>query len=225
MSPFKTLGFDSAAESFGVFLASGFLVVAGGSFFVDITAELPDWYANLVQEPISISYFFILSIFGLLAAFAVTRGGTRDIGQEWWFRWFILAPSKAGISCGAIASGMLLGIGVGLFLVTRGAPTSELAYTSKSFMWLGVYCLAVIWPVTLLMAYLIDVEQRHRFVIDVLGLLYVIFVIYSAFNLRAHLDWVGLMAQFAVLVVWAIIGRYLYRRPANKPLNSTPESM
>ena len=222
MSPFKILGLDSAVESFGVFLVAGFLVVTGGNLFVDITADLPDWYASLIQEPISIAYFFILSIFGLLVTAAVTRGGTRDVVRKWWFRWFVLAPSKGGLSCGAIASGMLLGIGAGLFVVTRGSPVSELAETSRLFMWLGVYCIAIVYPVTLLMAYLIDVEQRHKVVIDVLGGVYVLLVIYSAFNLKEHLDWIGLMAEFAVIIVWAVIGRWIYKRPAKNAMQPTP---
>ena len=210
-SPFQRLGLMSAAESFAVFLVSGFLLVVVGGCFVELTKDLPTWYVKLIEEPMSIAYFFILSIVSLLLAALFTWGGTRDITQSKLFEWFILAPSRAGISCGAIASGMLLGIGAGLFIVTRGAPESELVGVSTGFLALGLFCLAVAYPVAILMAYLIDPTRRHRLRIDILGVVYLAFVIYMGLNFSNHLDWIAVSAEFAVLIVWILAGQWLYK--------------
>lgn len=214
-SAFEKISIGSAFESSVVFFLAGTLVVVVGGCFVDLTGELPDWYLSLIQEPISISYFFILSIVSLIATALVTWGGTYDHNEKWWFEKIFLAPSRAGISCGFIASGMLIGIGAGLFIVTRGAPDSELANTSMLFIALGVYCLAVVYPVSLLMLYLINKNTKHNLTIDIFGALYVALIIFSGYKFRQHMDWVGVGACFAVLIVYAFVGRKWFRKTDN----------
>lgn len=211
-SAFEKISIGSAFESFMVFLLAGILVVVIGGFFVDITGDLPDWYLSLIQEPISIAYFFILSIVSLIGAALVTWGGTKDHNEKWWFEKIFLAPSRAGISCGFIASGMLIGIGSGLFIVTLGAPESELSNTSVLFVALGVSCLAVVYPVSLLMLYLINKNTKHNIIIDVFGALYVALIIFAGYKFREHMGWVSVGACFAVLVVYAFVGRKWLRK-------------
>lgn len=112
-SAFEKISIGSAFENFLVFLIAGILAVVVGGCFVDLTIDLPEWYLSLIQEPISIGYFFILSILSLIITALVTLGGTKNHNEKWWFEKVVLAPGRAGISCGFIASGMLVGIGVG----------------------------------------------------------------------------------------------------------------
>lgn len=219
-SAFEKISIGSAFESFCVFMLSGFLVVALGGFFVDLTSDLPDWYLVLIQEPISIAYFFILSIVSLIVTAFSTWFGTKNHNGKWWFDKLLLAPCRAGISCGFIASGMLIGIGAGLFLVTRGAPDSELATTSIAFIALGVYCLAIAYPVSLLMLYLINQNTKHNLLIDLLGALYIALIIFSGYNFKEHMDWISVGACFALLVVYAFIGRRWLRKNDNKSSNT-----
>ncbi|WP_422441838.1 MULTISPECIES: hypothetical protein [unclassified Endozoicomonas] len=127
-----------------------------------------------------------------------------------------MAPCRAGISCGFIASGMLVGIGLGLFIVTRGVPDSELANTSLAFIALGVYCFAVAYPIALLMLYLINQDAKHNFVIDLFGALYIALVIFAGFMFKEYMDWVGLGACFAILIIYAFVGRIWLRKTDNK---------
>jgi len=205
-SAFEKISIGSAFESFLVFMVSGFLVATVGGFFVDLSGELPDWYLGLIQEPISIAYFFILSIVSLLATAIATWGGTKNHNGKWWFEYIMLAPNRAGLSCGFIASGMLIGIGLGLLLVTRGAPDSELASTSIAFVALGIYCLAVAYPVALLMLYLINENTKHNFVIDIFGTVYVALVLFAGYKFKEHMDWVTAGAIFATKII-KIIGQ------------------
>ncbi|WP_372740204.1 hypothetical protein [Neptunomonas sp.] len=219
-SAFEKISIDSAFESFLVFMVSGFLVVAVGGFFVDLSGELPDWYSGLIQEPISIAYFFILSIVSLLATAIATWGGTKNHNGKLWFEYIVLAPNRAGISCGFIASGMLIGIGLGLLLVTRGAPDSELASTAIAFVALGIYCLAVAYPVALLMLYLINHNTKHNIVIDIFGAVYVALVLFAGYKFKEHMDWVTVGAIFAIFIVYAFIGRKWLRTTDNKSSNA-----
>ncbi|WP_320055762.1 hypothetical protein [Desulfuromonas thiophila] len=215
-SAFEKISIGSAFESFIVFFLAGILVVVIGDCFVDLTGDLPDYYLSLVQEPISINYFFILSIASLIFTALVTWGGTTDHNEKWWFEKILLAPSRAGISCGFIASGMLIGIGAGLFIVTLGAPESELANTSMLSMALGVYCLSVIYPVSILMLYLINKNTKHNLIIDIFGALYVWLIIFAGYKFQKHMDRVGVGAFFAVLIVYAFVGRKWLRKTDNK---------
>ncbi|WP_422138100.1 hypothetical protein [Endozoicomonas sp. ALC020] len=215
-STFEKISIGSAFESLFVFLVAGMLLVVLGGCFVDLSGDLPGWYLNLIQEPISIGYFFILSILSLLATALVTWGGTKNHNEKWWFEKIFLAPCRAGISCGFIASGMLVGIGLGLFIVTRGVPDSELANTSLAFIALGVYCFAVAYPIALLMLYLINQDAKHNFVIDLFGALYIALVIFAGFMFKEYMDWVGLGACFAILIIYAFVGRIWLRKTDNK---------
>ncbi|WP_422413476.1 MULTISPECIES: hypothetical protein [unclassified Endozoicomonas] len=85
-STFEKTSIGSAFESLFVFLVAGMLLVVLGGCFVDLSGDLPGWYLNLIQEPISIGYFFILSILSLLATALVTWGGTKNHNEKWWFR-------------------------------------------------------------------------------------------------------------------------------------------
>lgn len=219
-SAFEKISIGSAFEAFFVFMVSGFLVVVVGGFFIDLTDDLPDWYLGLVQEPISIAYFFILSIGSLIATAITTWGGTKNHNEKWWFEKILLATSRAGISCGFIASGMLIGIGAGLFLVTRGAPNSDLASTSIAFLALGIFCIAVAYPVSILMLYLINQNTKHNLIIDLLGALYIAFIIFAGYKFKEHMEWVGLGACFSVLIVYAFIGRKWLRKTDNKSRNT-----
>lgn len=78
-SAFEKISIGSAFESFLVFLIAGILVVVVGGCFLDLTSDLPDWYLSLIQEPISIAYFFLLSILSLIATALITRGAQRTI--------------------------------------------------------------------------------------------------------------------------------------------------
>ncbi|MCG3846670.1 hypothetical protein [Photobacterium damselae] len=219
-SAFEKISIGSAFENFFVFMLSGLLVVVIGGFFVDLTDDLPDWYLGLIQEPISIAYFFILSIVSLIATAIATWGGTKNHNEKWWFEKILLAPSRAGISCGFIASGMLIGIGAGLFLVTRGSPDSELATTSLGFVALGIYCLSVAYPVSVLMLYLINQNTKHNFIIDLFGAVYVALVLFAGYKFKEHMDWVIIGAIFAIFIVYAFISRKWLRATDNKSRNS-----
>ncbi|WP_422413854.1 hypothetical protein [Endozoicomonas sp. ALB122] len=111
---------------------------------------------------------------------------------------------------------MLVGIGLGLFIVTRGVPDSELANTSLAFIALGVYCFAVAYPIALLMLYLINQDAKHNFVIDLFGALYIALVIFAGFMFKEYMDWVGLGACFAILIIYAFVGRIWLRKTDNK---------
>ncbi len=213
-SAFEKIGIGSAFESFCVFLLSGFLVVSVGSIFVDLTSSaLPKWYFALIEEPISMAYFFILSILSLIASAIATKFGTKNRNGKWWFEKIILAPSRAGISCGFIASGMLIGIGGGLFIVTLGAPeSSELVNMSIAFIALGVYCLAIAYPVSLFMLYLINQNTKHNLLIDLLGGLYIALVIFLGYRFKEYLDWVNVGAFFALLIIIAFFSRNLLKK-------------
>lgn len=219
-SAFERISIGFSFENFLVFLVVGFLVIVIGRLFVDLTGDLPEWYLGLIQEPISIAYFFILSIVSLIGIALATCGGRRNHIGKWWFEKILLAPCRAGINCGFIASGMLIGIGVGLFLVTRGAPYSELAEISIAFLALGIFCLSVAYPVSLLMLYLINQNTKHNRIIDFFGALYVAFIIFAAFRFREHLDWVGLGIVLSVLIVYAFIDRKWLRNADDKSRNS-----
>ncbi|MDP5460485.1 hypothetical protein [Alishewanella sp. SMS8] len=221
-SAFEKISIGPAFESFLVFLVLGILVVVVGGCFVDLTSDLPDWYLSLIQEPVSISYFFILSILSLLTTALVTWGGTKNHNDKWWFDNIVLATSRAGISCGFIASGMLVGIGAGLFIVTRGSPDSELANTSMGFVALGIYCLAVVYPVSLLMLYMINKNTKHNIFIDLLGALYITLVISASYKFREHMNWIVISACFAVLIICMFIDRNWLRKTDNKRLHTDP---
>lgn len=110
---------------------------------------------------------------------------------------------------------MLIGIGAGLFMATRGAPDSELANTSVLFIALGVYCLALVYPVSLLMLYLINKNMKHNLTIDIFGALYIAIIVFAGLKFQEHMDWVGVTACFAVLIIYAFIGRKWLRKTDN----------
>lgn len=112
--------------------------------------------------------------------------------------------------------------GLGLFIVTFGSPDSELAKISLVFVALGVYCLAVAYPVAILMLYLINQNTKHNIIIDVFGAFYVVLIIFAGYKFREHMDWVALGACFAVLIVYAFIGRRWLRKTDNNRLHSDP---
>ncbi|MBW6391001.1 hypothetical protein [Billgrantia antri] len=217
---FEKISICSAFESFLVFLTSGFFVVIIGDCFIDLAGDLPDWYLSLIQEPISIAHFFLLSVGSLVVTAIVTWCGTKNHNEKWWFEKILLPPSRAGISCGFIASGMLIGIGSGLFIVTRGAPETELAHTSVVFISLGIYCLAIVYPVSLLMLYLINQEAKHSLVVDFLGAIYFVLMIFSGYKFREHVDVVSLGASFSVLIIYACFGRRWRIRNDKKAANA-----
>lgn len=204
---FEKIAICSAFESFLVFLVFGFFVVLIGRHFIDLTGDLPDWYLSLIQEPIAIIHFFLLSVGSLLMTAIVTWCGTKNHNEKWWFEKILLPPSRAGISCGFIASGMLIGIGSGLFTVTHGAPETELAHTSVMFIALGIYCLAVVYPVSLLMLYLINQDAKHNLVIDFSGALYIGLIIFAGFQFREHMSVISLGAGFSILIAYLCFGR------------------
>ena len=221
-SAFDRVSLVSALENFAVFSVCGIFLIVGGSFFIDLNKSLPDWYASLVQEPVSIAYFFILSLLSLVLTGLVTMGGSRNCNGKWWFEYLILAIGRAGISCGFIASGMLLGVGIGLYLITRGSAGSELASNAVQFIKLGVFCLSVAYAITVLMLNLINQRKDHNFKVDLLGGCYILALIAGWFHFDGLVDWKGVGACLALLIFYCFVGRIWLREPVAKaPLSAS----
>ncbi|MGH8451070.1 hypothetical protein [Pseudomonas sp.] len=218
-SAFDRVSLVSALENLVVFIMCGFLLIVGGSFAIDLSKSLPDWYSSLVQEPVSIAYFFILSLLGLVLTGLVTLGGSRDCSGKWWFEYLILAIGRAGISCGFIASGMLLGVGAGLFVITRGSAGSELSNNATQFMKLGVFCLSIAYAITVLMLNLINQRKDHNFKVDALGFFYLLALTAGWFYLDGDVDWKGVGCCLALLIFYCFVGRvWLREHAAERPV-------
>lgn len=206
-SAFDKISFFPAIESFIVFSILGFCVVAGGGVFLDFKLSLPEWYLTLIQEPLSITYFYILCIGGLLATALITWGGTKNHNGKWWFDMILLAPSRAGISCGAIVSGMLMGLAAGLLVVSNISSSQYLQYTAYKFFFLSIYSLGILFPVMVLMLYLINHNTKYNLAINALGGLYIGFLIYAGINYKEHIEWIATGSCFAILIIYAFIGK------------------
>lgn len=203
LTPSRRLALASALESFMVFWVVGILIVLVGGIFVNLRAKLPPWYEGLLEEPISLKLFFTLSVLTLLLSILFTKKRHAR-----WFNWIVLAPSRAGISCGSIAAGAMFGIGMGLYIRVLGDTSSELGRVALRFMGLGVFTLAILIPVVTLTMFFIDNEAKKKCYVEVVGVTYFAFTLSLAWHYADHFDLIRMAIVFVMAFFCTLLWKY-----------------
>jgi len=187
-SAFERIGIFSVIENFAFFLVVGCVVILFGSLFYDLSSDLPEGYLVFLQEPVAIICFFVMSIVGLIVIGFATKLGTVNLSDKWWFDRILMVPCRVGIGSGAIASGMILGIGLGLITLSYFTESDQFYTDGRLFLALGISFLGMVYPVMVLMLYLINDNRQHALIIEILAVVYVSSVTFLLFNNGWRLD-------------------------------------
>lgn len=187
-SAFEKIGIFSVIENFVFFLVLGCVVILFGNLFYDLSSDLPEGYLVFLQEPVAILCFFVMSIVGLIVIGFATKFGTVNLNDKWWFDRILMVPCRVGIGSGAIASGMILGIGLGLIALSEFSGNDQFDKDGRLFLALGISFLGMVYPVMVLMLYLINHDRQYALNIEALAGIYVLFVIYLLIKNGWHLD-------------------------------------
>lgn len=160
----ELIGIKANIEGFAVFSVFGFGLFSFGALFIDYHANLPDIFVKLIEEPISIFTFSLLYPIGLFLALLPTYFGSRSVQLEplpsSYLRFLAFPISRAGGSAGAVASGMLVGMGLGLMLVGKVTSDSSLFQYGWGFLAWGIFIIGLYVPFTLFFFYGFSAGQK-----------------------------------------------------------------
>lgn len=207
------VGLRANAEGFLVFTGFGFLLLSVGALFLDYRSNLPDVFGKVMEEPISIFTFSLLYPCGLLLALIPTHFGSKavqlDPQPSAYLRFLAFPISRAGGSAGAVASGMLVGMGLGLMLVGKvSADHSLFQYGWGFFAW-GVFILGLLIPITLFFFYAFSAGQKWILWLDTLCALYSGGALYVIYHFNNQYGWLTVASSMAILVAHASLSRKL----------------
>lgn len=111
-------------ENIWVFTLYGFFVSIAMAVKSSFKSDLGD-LEKVMMEPFSVYTFAILSIFGLFALGITNHTVAKTADQmkaNWWVIKVLLPIANSGLSAGAIASGMMLGIAIGMSIYSKWEP-------------------------------------------------------------------------------------------------------
>ncbi|MBT8763914.1 hypothetical protein KFV02_08210 [Desulfohalobiaceae bacterium Ax17] len=204
-NPIKLIGLQSIKEIFFVFLLFGFVLILGGGVCLDLTKNLPSQYLKIIEESLSINTFGLLSIVSLciLAVWRLIKG--EEALKHPFVTKIILPLSRAGLSAGAITAGMLLGIGLGLWLITLGGKHSELALNAIQFIGLSAFLALFIIPLIVLHLYLLFPCKQKVLWLDLVSAIYTVLVMSMFFVVDNYLDWKSVGVLFVIFVIFAFL--------------------
>lgn len=118
-STFQLIGARGLLESVYVFFIFGVVAIVFGNSLFDLSHDLPKRFEDTLKEPISMNLFSVLtfpSLF-LLALLAYWKG--EEIIETWQIDWLFLPFYRVGIAIGGAITGILLGLGVSLWMNTH----------------------------------------------------------------------------------------------------------
>jgi len=212
--PLELISFRGIRESFFVFSLFGAGLIIFGGIAFDLSKDLPGQYSKIVQEPLSINTSALLSMFGLVVmSLAALFRGEEAIRHAFIEKW-VLAFSRAGLSAGAIVSGMLFGMGVALWFITLGEKDGELAINATQFIGLSLLILLFVIPVIILHLYLLYPWNKNILVLDVASVMYVISTVAGLIYVSNYLGWWTAGILFTILVMFAFLIKKLNKKIA-----------
>ncbi|HRD68499.1 MAG: hypothetical protein IPL51_15635 [Candidatus Competibacteraceae bacterium] len=176
-NPIELIGLRNIMESFFIFLFYGAIIILIGPFFgVDLTKDLPDQYSNLIQEPVSISMFALLSGIPLLLIFLIgILKGEKTIHHPLILKYVLPFP-RTGLCAGAIIVGMLLGLGIMLWLITLGCKQGNLTSTAIQLIGLSGYFFLILLLFIILYLYLLYPWRKKIRILDIVSLSYLFMI-------------------------------------------------
>lgn len=211
-NPLDLIGARGIKENFFVFFVFGISIVLFGGVAFDLTKDLPDKFVKIIQESFAINTFVILTCIGLvISALTGSLAGEKAIHHRFISKW-VLAFSRVGLSAGAIVSGMLLGIGVALWLITLGAKNGQLAAEAIRFIGLSFFFVLILLPLIIVHLYLLFPWSKRILWLDLLSFAYFLAIIPAFFLLENYIDWYSLGLQGATLVTFGFVMKKLEER-------------
>lgn len=186
-------------ENFWVFAAYGIVIaiVLGSmsSFNLDV-----EKVQDVMMEPFSIYSFSILSLVGLLAlciANITTAKTGAQMRASWWVRNIWVPIANAGLSTGSIITGMLFGLGIGMFGYSYVEPE---AFEVFKVLWaVAVYTLALLYPLVWMTRSLFDETKGQKKLSNYVGIFYCISLAIILWFVDKEKFWnfIGIMTIFS----------------------------
>ncbi|MFC5739941.1 hypothetical protein [Dyella tabacisoli] len=177
----RAVGTTAALEATAVFFGYSLLLSLLTSWYgVDFCSKLPNDLYGLINAPLSLSLFGLLTLVGLLNLALFTGLGTRDLlgsatPVSKFARYLSLPICRAAFSVGMTVVGALAGIGIGLHLV--GDSYCHLNDIGRRFTLLAFVTFSMVIPAWLLALLLLDVANRAHYWLGLLVILYLISLI------------------------------------------------
>lgn len=199
-NPLSLVGIRGIAENFIVFAAFGAILIVFGGATLDLSGELPKTFAKTLQEPLALITFTTMTVASL--AILVTTGlikGEHAL-KHFLITRIVLAFSRTGLSAGAIATGMLCGIGAALWLITLGDKSSALASNARQFLGFSVLLSLILSPLILLHLYVLYPWKEKLLKIDAATVVYVLIVILCWINETYSSNFILIFAGLSVLL-------------------------
>ena len=161
-------------ENIWVFTIYGFFVSIAIAIAVksSFKSDLGD-LEKVMMEPFSVYTFVILSIFGLFALGITNHTVAKSADQmkaNWWVIKILLPIANSGLSAGAIASGMLLGIAIGMFIYSYWEPEAFLIV--RIALPLALYILALLYAIVWAKRSMFDETQNDKKISFYAGIVY-----------------------------------------------------
>ena len=196
-------------ENFWVFSAYGIFIGAGTGVMSLFDMDLA-WPRKLMLEPLSYYSFMLLSIVGLagLAIINITTARTAlEMHASRLVRRVFVPISNAGLCCGAIISGTMLGVALGLspwFLYDQAAAS----IVRLSFL-VAAYFIAVLVPLAMMKRSMFDLSKEDERVTSIVGAIYCIVVGVAYWQINQEIFWkvvltVLLLGSLVSTVIWRI---------------------
>lgn len=207
MKPQNPISAINLLENFLVFCGYGVLIGFGTGVMsmFDMDLELPQ---KLMMEPLSYYSFMLLSIAGLTGLALINMTSARTAAQmhaSWPVRRIFVPISNAGLCCGAIISGTMLGTALGLspwFFCDRGAAT----VVRLSFL-IAAYFIAVLVPLAMMKRSMFDLSKEDERVTSIVGAIYCIVVGVAYWQINQEIFWnvvltILLLGSLVTAMIW-----------------------
>jgi len=191
----EVIGYSSHKENFLVFLFLGTVLgLVGGSY--ELLGLDNKTIEELAKEALALSVFSILSVFGLLGAlFSGWRRVPKFIAEC--ARRLSLPALRVGLSTGFIASGVTLGLGLGLLTLSFFSDEASLRNGGLALLSAGVFLFGVCWPYFLLAAEVLAIRSIW---LQLSAYVYIFFVGATLYKYEQTGFW-----QFVVTLVFALV--------------------
>lgn len=198
------IGLKANAEGFAVFSAFGFILLTLGALFLDYHSNLPDLFRKVIEEPISLFTFTFLYPCGLLLVLIPTHFGSKTIQLDpkppAFLRFIAFPISRAGGSAGSVASGMLVGMALGLMLLSQIYSDNSLLQLGRGLLALGIFLLAILIPFTLFFFYAFSAGQKWILWLDAFSALCLGAALYVIYQFNDYYDWLAVASCIALLI-------------------------